>query len=55
LAGEQPPLTFHDLRHAFASMMIDRGISSTALAAVMGHESSTISERRYVHLSDRHG
>ena len=31
---------------------VDRGISSTVLAALMDHESSTITERRYVHLSD---
>src|SRR4029077_12468706 len=30
-----------------------RGISTTVLAALMGHESSTITERRYVHLFDR--
>jgi site-specific recombinase XerD len=28
---------FHSVRHAFASRMIDRGISSTVLAALMGH------------------
>jgi hypothetical protein len=28
------------------------GISSTVLAALMGHESSTITERRYVDLFD---
>jgi hypothetical protein len=33
--------------------MIARGISSTVLAALMGHESSTITECRYIHLSDR--
>jgi integrase len=42
------------MRHAFASRMIDRGISSTVVAALMGHESSTITERRYIHLFDRH-
>ena len=41
------------MRHAFASRMIDRGISSTVLAALMGHESSAITERRYIHLFDR--
>ena len=46
-------VTFHSMRHAFASRMIDRGISSTVLAALMGHESSTITEKRYVHLFDR--
>jgi integrase len=34
-------------------MTIDRGISSTLLATLMGHESSTITERRYIHLFDR--
>jgi integrase len=46
-------VSFHSMRHAFASRMIDRGISSTVLAALMGHESSTITERRYIHLFDR--
>ena len=46
-------VSFHSMRHAFASRMIDRGISSTVLAALMGHESSTITERRYVHLFDK--
>jgi integrase len=46
-------VTFHSMRHAFASRMIAHGISSTVLVALMGHESSTITERRYVHLFDR--
>lgn len=46
-------VTFHSMRHAFASRMIDRGISSTVLAALMGHESSRITELRYIHLFDR--
>jgi integrase len=46
-------VTFHSMRHAFASRMIDRGISSTVLATLMGHESSTLTERRYIHLFDR--
>lgn len=41
------------MRHAFASRMISRGISSTVLAVLMGHESSAITERRYVHLFDK--
>lgn len=34
---DEPRLTFHDLRHAFASIMIERGINSTVLATIMGH------------------
>jgi hypothetical protein len=30
-----------------------RAVASTVLAAPMGHESSTITERRYIHLFDR--
>ena len=41
------------MRHAFASRMINRGLSSTVLARLMGHESSAITERRYIHLFDR--
>ena len=52
LAGVEG-VSFHSMRHAFASRMIDRGISSTVLAKVMGHESSGITERRYIHLFDR--
>jgi hypothetical protein len=33
--------------------MIVGGNSSTVLAALIGRESSTMTERRYVHLSDR--
>jgi integrase len=46
-------VSFHSMRHAFASRMTSRGISSTVLAALMGHESSGITERRYIHLFDR--
>lgn len=46
-------VSFHSMRHAFASRMISRGISSTVLAKLMGHESSAITERRYVHLFDQ--
>ena len=46
-------VSFHSMRHAFASRMIHRGISSTVLAKLMGHESSAITERRYIHLFDQ--
>ena len=33
--------------------MIVRGISSTVLVKMMGHESSAITEKRYIHLFDK--
>jgi integrase len=53
LADGQPHLTFHDLRHAFASSMIERGVSATVLANLMGHTSSATTEQIYVHLFNR--
>jgi integrase len=52
LDGE-PKLTFHGLRHLYASLMIERGISSTVLAEQIGHTSSTVTEQRYIHLFNR--
>jgi integrase len=46
-------VTFHDLRHAFASLMIERGVSSTVLANLLGHRSPTTTEGVYVHLFNR--
>ncbi len=46
-------VSFHSMRHAFASRMISRGITSTVLSSVMGHESSAITERIYIHLFDK--
>jgi integrase len=46
-------VTFHDLRHAFASSMISRGIRSAVLCRLMGHRHPGISERIYVRLFDK--
>jgi integrase len=45
-------VTFHSLRHAFASRMISRGTSENVLANLMGHESSAVTRRVYAHLFD---
>ncbi len=46
-------VTFHDLRHAFASIMVERGVSSAVLASLMGHTSPTTTEKVYIHLFNR--
>lgn len=46
-------VSFHSLRHAFASRMIARGIEPITLAKVMGHEDARITLSRYAHLYDR--
>ena len=48
-----PKITFHDLRHAFASLMVAQGANSIELATVMGHRDSRTTETIYIHLFDR--
>jgi integrase len=48
----KPRLRFHDLRHGYASMMIAQGLSSTDVAAQMGHAHSGITESIYMHQFD---
>ena len=47
LAGLPHTLTFHDLRHACASRLIDAGLDPVSVAAVLGHEDPAITLRIY--------
>ena len=44
------PITLHEARHTFASLMIAAGVNAKALASYMGHSSVTITYDRYGHL-----
>jgi integrase len=46
-------LTFHDLRHAFASLAAHRGVPLTVLSEVLGHADTSITQRVYTHLYGR--
>jgi integrase len=52
LNGE-PKLTFHGLRHSFASMLIDAGLTSSEIAGTMGHKHGGITEAIYVRMFDK--
>jgi integrase len=53
IVGE-PRLTFHQLRHTYASMMIDEGMNPVQLSLQMGHANPNITLSTYAHLFDRH-
>jgi integrase len=53
LAELSPELTFHDLRHAFASIAAHRGVPINVLSEVMGHTNIGVTQRVYVHLYGR--
>ena len=44
------PITLHECRHTFASLMIAAGVNANALSAYMGHASVMITLDRYGHL-----
>jgi integrase len=44
------PITLHECRHTFASLMIAAGVNAKALSTYMGHSSVTITYDRYGHL-----
>jgi len=44
------PVTLHECRHTFASMMIAAGVNAKALSAYMGHAGVSITYDRYGHL-----
>jgi integrase len=44
------PITLHEARHTYASLMIAAGVNAKALSTYMGHSSITITYDRYGHL-----
>jgi integrase len=44
------PISLHECRHTFASLMIAAGVNAKALSSYMGHASVTITYDRYGHL-----
>jgi integrase len=49
-AANLRPITLHEARHTFASLMIAAGIHTKALSVYMGHVSIAITFDRYGHL-----
>lgn len=49
-ASGHPSFRFHDLRHVYASRMLDSGASIWELKTTLGHVSVTTTEKSYAHL-----
>ena len=49
-AARLQPITLHEARHTFASLMIAAGLNTKALSVYMGHASVVITLDRYGHL-----
>ena len=51
-AAGLPHLRLHDLRHQFASFLVNDGRTLYEVQAILGHSSSKVTER-YAHLSTK--
>jgi len=50
-AAKIEPLTFHELRHTYASRLVMRGVSMAVVARQLGHADSRMVEKHYGHLA----
>lgn len=50
VAAKAPTIRFHDLRHAFASMLISAGCSVKAVSSALGHAQASTTLNLYSHL-----
>lgn len=48
--AELPDLTFHELRHTYATLMLDNGVDAKRLQAQMGHTTIDLIYKTYGHL-----
>jgi integrase len=50
-AGRLEPITFHGLRHTYASRLAMRGVPLAVIAAQLGHSDTRMVEKHYGHLA----
>jgi integrase len=49
-----PPVSFHQLRHTFASLCVKAGMPLKVVAEALGHASTAMTEKHYAHLAPSH-
>lgn len=50
----KPAVSFHDLRHTYASLLAKAGVPLQVIAAALGHADIRMTERHYAHLAPDH-
>ena len=51
-AGLSSDFSFHDLRHSYASMLIQAGVAIEVISDLLGHSDCRVTLRHYAHLVD---
>lgn len=49
----EPPISFHELRHTYASMLAQNGVDLLSISKLLGHADIRITSRHYAHLCDQ--
>ena len=49
--AELEPVSFHELRHTYASMLVNRGCLLAVVAQQLGHSDTRMVEKHYAHLA----
>lgn len=52
-AAGMPHVTFHDLRRSCGTLLIQRGVSLHVVSRILGHSSTSVTERVYAHLGNK--
>lgn len=50
--SDLPKIKFHALRHTFASRLIEGGLNIKLISSILGHASTAVTERVYIHIID---
>jgi integrase len=53
VAKIKPPISFHELRHTYASLLAQAGADLLTISKLLGHADTRITARHYAHLCDQ--
>lgn len=53
IAKIEPEISFHELRHSYASALAQRGVSLLTISNLLGHADTRITSRHYAHLCNK--
>lgn len=49
----EPPISFHELRHTYASLLAQAGADLLTISKLLGHADTRVTSRHYAHLCDK--
>jgi site-specific recombinase XerD len=49
----QPAVSFHELRHTYASLLAQAGADLLTISKLLGHSDTRVTSRHYAHLCDK--